>query len=310
MNGFVNLLKPCGMSSSDAVFRVRRATGQKHCGHMGTLDPGAAGVLPVAVGKASRLFDCLLGKEKVYRAVFRFGIATDTLDSYGAVTERGGRIPSEPEILDALPALCGDVLQRAPVFSAKKIGGKKGYELARAGKVYEAPQKQVRIEEIRLLGQCGEDCFAFDVRCGGGTYIRSIARDLASALGTVAYMRSLIRTASGNFRIADAITPEELAECAERGEIPLLAPEFAVREFSRADVPEAWAFRFENGVPIPETEVSFSEISAESAEIGSDLLFRIYSKNEFFGMGALVEQESGGRALRLKSRIREENGHD
>lgn len=310
MNGFINLLKPCGMSSSDAVFRVKRATHCKNCGHMGTLDPGAAGVLPVAVGKAARLFDYLLDKRKRYRAVFRFGLSTDTLDSYGKVEISGGRVPAAEEIAAVLPEMCGAVLQTAPLFSAKKINGKKGYELARAGREYEPPKKCVAIYDIKLLGRAGENAYEFDIECGGGTYIRSIARDLAQKLGTVAFMRSLIRLQSGCFRIEDAVTPEELDEFAAAECIPMISADFAVADFPCAVVPDEWAFRFGNGVPVPVGVLKFELAEAQGTALRragncEGGVCRVRCGGEFWGMGEMTEGEDGISVLRLKSKVLE-----
>lgn len=306
MIGFINLLKPCGMSSSEAVSRVRRAVGSKSCGHMGTLDPGAAGVLPVGVGKAARLFDYLLDKRKRYRAVFRFGISTDTLDCYGTPTVSGGRIPAREEIEAVLPAMCGEIEQRAPVYSAKKIGGRKGYELARAGRDYEPPKKKVRIYRISLLGQVDAEAYAFDIECGGGTYIRSVARDLAAELGTAALMRSLIRTQSGSFCIEDAVTPEELADLAAEGRVPLIPSDRAVADYPAVTVPGEWAFRFENGIAVPAEALGKPAGEVRSAqESGAARMFRVYCGGAFAGMGEIAADPEGTRVLRLRSRIGE-----
>lgn len=220
--GFFNVDKPSGVVSSVAVNRIKWLTGTP-CGHMGTLDPLAHGVLPVGVGNATRLFDYFLEKRKEYIAEFTFGVQSDTLDSTGELIE-GGRIPTEEEIVAALPSLCGDVMQMPPKYSAKNVNGKRGYELARAGVEFTLTPKQVRIESLELLGKSQEqsDTFRVKIVCGGGTYIRSIGRDLAEMLGTHAVMSSLWRTQSGVFTkdnaiplewfLRDDITPEELEE--------------------------------------------------------------------------------------------------
>ena len=220
--GFFNVDKPSGAVSSAAVNRIKWLTGMP-CGHMGTLDPLAHGVLPVGVGNATRLFDYFLEKRKEYIAEFTFGVQSDTLDSTGELIE-GGRIPTEEEIEAALPSLCGDVMQMPPKYSAKNVNGKRGYELARAGVEFTLSPKQVRIESLELLGksQDKENTFCVKIVCGGGTYIRSIGRDLAEMLGTHAVMSSLCRTQSGVFTKENAIpfewflrediTPKELEE--------------------------------------------------------------------------------------------------
>ncbi len=204
MTGFINVNKAVGASSAKEVSVVKRITG-KPCGHMGTLDPMANGVLPVAVGNAARLFDYFLQKEKTYLASFRFGAHYDTLDTTGNVLQSGGRVPREEEILEILPLLTGNIMQIPPKYSAKNINGKRGYELARSGVEFELPPKKVFIKSIKLLNRTAKDEFAFEIECGGGTYIRSIARDMAEKLGTYAAMSALTRTKSGIFSIETAV---------------------------------------------------------------------------------------------------------
>ena len=216
-SGFFNVDKPSGIVSSAVVNKLKWLTGMP-CGHMGTLDPLASGVLPVGAGNATRLFDYFLEKEKEYIAEFTFGVSSDTLDSTGELI-LGGRIPSEKEIADVLPTMCGEVMQLPPKYSAKNVGGKRGYELARAGIEFELAPKKIVIHDMSVQGQVNETTFRVKIRCGGGTYIRSIGRDLAEALGTNAVMSALRRTQSGIFTEDNVIpfsvleadpTPEEL----------------------------------------------------------------------------------------------------
>ena len=209
--GFINVDKPSGVTSSTVVNKIKRLTGQP-CGHMGTLDPMASGVLPVAVGNATRLFDYFLKKRKIYLAEFLFGADSDTLDTTGEVTVLGS-VPSEKEIEEVIPSLLGEVMQIPPKYSAKNVGGKRGYELARAGVSFELEPKQVEIYSIRLLGKGErENSYRFKIECGAGTYIRSIARDMAAALNTFGIMSGLKRTKSGIFEIANAVPMDELTE--------------------------------------------------------------------------------------------------
>ncbi|MBQ2769065.1 MAG: tRNA pseudouridine(55) synthase TruB [Clostridia bacterium] len=203
--GFFNVDKPSGMTSSTVVNKIKWLTGVP-CGHMGTLDPLASGVLPVGVGNATRLFNYFLDKEKEYIAEFTFGVDSDTLDSTGELIY-GGQVPSEKEIESVLPAFFGDILQVPPKYSAKNVNGRRGYDLARAGVDFELPPKKVRIYGIELLGRAEdkENAFRFKIRCGGGTYIRSLARDIAAALETKAVMSALRRTQSGCFLLPEAI---------------------------------------------------------------------------------------------------------
>ena len=201
--GFFNVDKPSGIVSSTVVNKLKWLTGMP-CGHMGTLDPLASGVLPVGAGNATRLFDYFLEKEKEYIAEFTFGVSSDTLDSTGELIY-GGHVPIESDILAVLPTMIGEIDQMPPKYSAKNVNGKRGYELARAGIEFELQPKRIVIHDMQLLGKSREDTFQVKIRCGGGTYIRSIGRDLAAALGTNAVMSSLRRTQSGVFTLEKAI---------------------------------------------------------------------------------------------------------
>ena len=209
MTGFVNVNKAEGVSSAREVAKIKRLT-KTPCGHMGTLDPMASGVLPVAIGNAARLFDYFLQKEKKYLATFTFGEDYDTLDTTGAVIKSGGRVPAEEEILSVIPSLTGEIMQTPPKYSAKNINGKRGYQLAREGVDFELPPKKVLIKSIKLSGQTDERSFSFEIECGGGTYIRSIARDMAKFLGTYAVMSALVRTKSGAFNIENSVSSDIL----------------------------------------------------------------------------------------------------
>ena len=210
MTGFIIVNKAEGVSSAREVNIIKRLT-KTPCGHMGTLDPMASGVLPVAVGNATRLFDYFLNKRKTYKATFVFGRDSDTLDITGNVTI-GGKIPSKDEINCVIPELVGEVFQIPPKYSAKNIGGKRGYQLARSGIEFELPPKQVNIYSIRLIDKVDESSYSFEIECGGGTYIRSIARDLGAKLGTCAIMSALIRTKSGIFEIDKSVKTEILSK--------------------------------------------------------------------------------------------------
>lgn len=208
MTGFINVDKAAGASSAREVSIVRKLTGLP-CGHMGTLDPLATGVLPVAIGNAARLFDYLLSKTKTYIASFRFGVDSDTLDSTGEILSAGGYVPSKEEIEGVLPRFVGEIMQVPPRYSAKCVNGKRGYQLARAGVDFELPPKKVSVYSIKLLGT-SDDGYRFEIECGGGTYIRSLARDISAALGTHAVMSGLRRIKSGFFTESTAVKTQSL----------------------------------------------------------------------------------------------------
>lgn len=204
MTGFINVNKSVGVSSAREVAVIKKLTGMP-CGHLGTLDPMASGVLPIAVGNATRLFDFFLAKRKRYVAEFLFGTDTDTLDTTGTVIKSGGRIPSEEEITAALPSLVGDLMQVPPNYSAKSVNGVRGYQMARRGEEFTLPPKKVSVGEFVLSGRVSENVFRFEIECGGGTYIRSLARDLGKLTSTYAVMSALCRTESGGFKIENSV---------------------------------------------------------------------------------------------------------
>lgn len=209
MTGFINVNKAEGVTSACEVNKIKRLTGVS-CGHMGTLDPMASGVLPVALGNAARLFDYFLSKSKTYIADFTFGKDSDTLDSTGKITKTGGRIPSAEEIHSVLGGFTGEIEQIPPKYSAKNINGRRSYSLAREGVDFELSPKKVQIHSLKLLQQISADTYSFEIVCGGGTYIRSLARDIAACLNTCAVMSKLVRTQSGAFSLDKSVKTEIL----------------------------------------------------------------------------------------------------
>lgn len=213
LNGFINLYKNKGISSNKALSilkkHLRYNNVTEKVGHFGTLDPLAEGVLPVAIGRATRLFDYMQDKIKVYKAEFTFGIETDTLDSEGEVIGKSDKIITEEEILKVIPSLIGEIEQYPPKYSAKNVNGQRAYDLARKGKEFTLEAKKVYIKSIELLEKCQENTFSFRIYCGGGTYIRSIAKDMAELLGTVGIMSALIREQSGIFTIYNSVQIDE-----------------------------------------------------------------------------------------------------
>lgn len=204
MIGFLNINKPSGMSSSAVVSKIKKIANISRVGHMGTLDPMACGVLPIAVGKATRMFDYFLDKQKSYSAIFEFGYETDTLDKEGVVVDKTDKIPTLSEIQAVLPKMLGKIAQMPPKYSAKSVGGVRAYQLARKGIEVDLKPKTVEIFNISV-SQKSETEYAFDITCSSGTYIRSICRDIAYAVGSLATMTYLQRTNSGVFDISDAL---------------------------------------------------------------------------------------------------------
>lgn len=211
MIGFLNINKPSGKTSSNVVVAVRKIFGQQKVGHMGTLDPMASGVLPIAVGKATRLFDYFQDKKKEYIAVFEFGYETDTLDIEGKIQRKTDNIPSEEQIEKSLSLFHGKISQMPPQYSAKSIDGVRAYKLARQGVEVQLQPKEVEIYCFDLLEKINEKSFRFKIICSSGTYIRSLCRDLAYKLSSLATMAFLERTSTGIFKIEQAIQIEDLS---------------------------------------------------------------------------------------------------
>ncbi len=275
--GFFNVDKPSGIVSSAVVNKLKWLTGVP-CGHMGTLDPLASGVLPVGVGNATRLFDYFLEKQKEYVAEFTFGVDSDTLDGTGRLIF-GGRIPSEEEIEGVLPTFFGEILQVPPKYSAKNVNGKRGYELARAGVEFELPPKKVRIDGMELLGKSEdkENTYRIKIRCGGGTYIRSLARDVAAALDTKGVMSSLLRTQSGYFTLEKSLPLSLLENDPSVEELEKwLIPTEEVLSVGVLPLTESEERKLYNGLRVPTEQ--------------ADGLYKIYREGEFYG---LAEVERG-----------------
>lgn len=211
-SGFVNIIKPTGMSSSDVVCKVKKALKLKKVGHLGTLDPAASGVLPVAFGKATKFFDYFLKKDKEYIADVKFGVLTDTLDSFGLITEYNSKIITSQDIERVLNQFIGKINQVPPMYSAIKINGKKACDLARLGQDFELKAREIEIYSIDLLGEMSDNFFRFKVHCSAGTYIRTLFNDIANALGTIATTVVIIRSKSGSFKIENAITIDEIQD--------------------------------------------------------------------------------------------------
>ena len=213
MDGIVNILKPPGMSSHDVVNMCRIIFGTKKVGHTGTLDPEAAGVLPVCVGKATKLADRIGGESKTYRVVIKLGVVTDSFDLEGnVIEEKEVRDFSDEELIDELQLFSGDIDQFPPIYSAIKVQGKKLYEYALSGEEVVIKARKIKIDRITFIERIAKDEFMFDVICSKGTYIRSICHDLGVNLGCGAAMKRLIRMASGIFEINSAYTLEEIEE--------------------------------------------------------------------------------------------------
>ncbi|MBR6028748.1 MAG: tRNA pseudouridine(55) synthase TruB [Clostridia bacterium] len=283
MNAFISLLKPPGLTSAAAVGACKRLTGEERVGHAGTLDPEACGVLPIMIGRAARLFDALVDKEKTYVAECAFGAATDTQDASGRVIARGGAYPDLETVRQAAARLTGDVVQRPSVFSAIKQGGKPLYARARAGEQVEAPERTVRIERIEVLRALPEHGVLLRVDCGRGTYIRTLCHDLGALCGCPAHMRFLLRARTGFFSLDNAVTLEELSQAKEEGRLSALTlpPDAPLRHLPEARVGGRLLRMAVNGMALPLREAAIAQPGAA--------LYRVYAGPRFLGLAAPEE---------------------
>ena len=279
VDGWVILDKPVGLGSTPAVSRVRRLFGAQKAGHGGTLDPLASGVLPIALGEATKTVPFVMDGRKEYRFTLRFGQARSTEDAEGEVTATSELRPTDEGIRRALAAFVGDIEQVPPAFSALKIEGKRAYDLARAGQPVALKPRRVLIERLELLGRPDADHADFVVSCGKGTYIRSLGRDLALSLGTVGYLSALRRTAVGPFREEAAISLPKLEAL---GHIPALLGALAPVATALDDIPalaltEAQADQLRQGQPVLLTRDAPPSGALLRAEAGSRLVALVRS---------------------------------
>ena len=244
VSGIINVLKPPGMTSHDVVSFVRRLYGIKRVGHAGTLDPAAAGVLPVFIGQATRLIEYTTDTDKSYRAELIFGVETDTGDDTGKIIRTAEVVmPPEEKIIEVLNSFQGTIEQTPPMFSAIKIDGRKMYELAREGITVDIPARKVVIHDIAMIEK-RPNGILFDVTCSKGTYIRSLCVDIGRKLNLPAVMSFLVRTRVGSFLLGEARTLEELEADRLDAVIP---PDNALRHMNAVILSAAEAEAFRHG---------------------------------------------------------------
>lgn len=252
IHGIINVYKEKGFTSHDVVAKLRGIVGQKKIGHTGTLDPDATGVLPVCLGKATKLCDLLTDKNKTYEAVLLLGKTTDTQDITGEVLEeKSTEALTEEKVREAIEGFIGDYEQIPPMYSALKVNGKKLYELAREGKVIERKARPVKILNIQIL-EIDLPKVRMEVSCSKGTYIRTLCHDIGEKLGCGGCMESLIRTRVSTFRIEDAKTLDEIETLKQEGKLAeLLVPIDAMFPFyPKITVKDDWKAFAKNGNPL------------------------------------------------------------
>lgn len=261
MDGVIVIRKEKGFTSHDVVAKLRGILHMKKIGHTGTLDPDAEGVLPVALGKATRLVDMITDKEKTYEAVMRLGVVTDTQDMSGTVLSQTAELHvTEEELRAVIESFVGDYMQVPPMYSALKVNGKKLYELAREGKTVERKPRPVHFYEIEIL-EINLPLVRFRVTCSKGTYIRTLCHDIGEKLGCGAAMETLLRTKVGRFTLDDAITLAQTEEAVKNGviESKVLGIEEILAEYPRVCCTKEGDRLLANGNPLVQTLVDAEE---------------------------------------------------
>ncbi len=291
MNGVIVINKPEEFTSFDVVAVVRKTLHTKKVGHCGTLDPNATGVLPVLVGNATKAQDIIPNHDKSYKASFKLGVKTDTLDIWGEVTQEKESAITLSQLEKACENFTGVILQTPPMYSAIKKDGVRLYDLARQGIEVKREAREITVYELCL------DSFdektqegTLSVSCSKGTYIRSLIADIAESLGTFGTMTALVRTSACGFNLSDAITLDELKAFAENGEIEnhILSTESLFVNYKELIVSEKQSVRFYNGNPLDIERTALRDMNVAHGEI-----FRVKDMNgAFLGLG-IIDTEKG-----------------
>ena len=283
MQGILVVNKRQGITSHDCIYILRDLLGIKKIGHSGTLDPMATGVLPMTIGKATRVSSFIQDSEKEYIATIEFGIETDTEDITGNIINRSDKIPTKEEILEILPKFTGVIEQTPPMYSAVRLGGRKLYKIAREGKVVDRPKRKVKIYGLELLGT---NPYKVKINCSSGTYVRTLISDIGKSLVTFATMTSLVRTKVGPFTVEKAITIDDLENMTkEEIEEKFYPTEFALRNMPRYNVPKSFFERLINGVKFFDNRME-------------DGKYSVYCRDEFIGIGEFIDGRLKIKVLR------------
>lgn len=287
MTGIILLDKPEGITSFGAVARIRRICSEKKCGHTGTLDPMATGVLTVMLGGGTRFIELLPSHDKAYTATFRLGTVTDTLDITGKVLETREANVTAEQVREKIKDFVGEISQLPPMYSAVSVDGQRLYDLARQGIEVERTPRNVTVFSIDMLSeneQTGE--YEISVECSSGTYIRTLISDLGEALGCGAVMTKLRRTKANGFGIENAVTLEQLEAASENGTLGeiVISVEKALENYPMIRVTAAQAKRFRNGGELDLQRLKYQRMLG---------YFRIYDpEDNFIGLGEIGEGDS------------------
>lgn len=287
INGWLIIDKPAGMTSTAVVNRVKRLTDAAKAGHGGTLDPLATGVLPIALGEATKTVMYVMDAAKRYRFTVRFGASTTTDDSEGEILETSDKRPSDAEIEALLPAFTGTILQRPPDFAAVKIAGERAYDIARRGDVVDLPEREVRFDEIVLVERSDAEHAVFEAACGKGAYIRALARDMGERLGCFGHVTALRRLAVGPFTADAAVALDALVEITEHDSLPqvLVSVSTALADIPALAVTEPQAARLRSGHPI---RISPRLVMGETVEGGT---IKVLNDGDLVALGRLQDGE-------------------
>ena len=295
MTGIIPLHKEENITSFFAVNKVRRIVGEKKAGHTGTLDPNATGVLPIALGGATRFIELLPTHKKAYKAIFKTGVTTDTLDIWGVVTGTCEKQVTFDEILKASEGFRGEIMQLPPMYSALKKDGVRLYELARQGKEVERTPRKCEIYELSV-GECENGEFSLYCECSAGTYIRTLISDIGEVLGTGAVMTSLERVYACGVNLNECVTLSELSSLYEKGEIEkaIIPVEKLLECYPALTVTDNQAVRFKNG----------GDLMCQRVKGLKDFgLYRVYGKGAFLGLGEYTEASESLKVKRVYNEI-------
>ena len=279
LNGVILVNKERGVSSNKVVNKVKYLLKADKAGHLGTLDVLGEGLLPVTLGKSTKLFDYFLNKDKVYLTTFKFGETTATLDLEGEITNKNDVVVGCEKLKEVIKTFTGKQMQMPPEYSAKKIGGRKAYELVRNGEQVNLNPKEIEIYSIKIIDQIATNTFKMEIHCSSGTYIRSICRDIATKLSTYGVMLDIQRTKCGCFDIKDSFTLEEI----EKDNYKIIKPD-SLFENEAIMLEEEGSLKLLNGV-----DISLNKQDGE---------YRVYDNKNFLGLGKV----NGGK-LKLFLRL-------
>lgn len=291
MNGLIIFDKEKGITSHDLVYKVRKKTGIKKVGHAGTLDPMETGVLIIAIGKATKVNEYLLLKDKKYIAKIKLGILTDTFDITGNILEKENVSVLKKDIEEVLKRFTGKMSQTPPIYSALKVNGKKLYEYAREGKEVKIKNRNIEIFENKLIDFNGKDEFSIEIEVSKGTYIRSVAYDIGKAVGTYGTITELRRIKSGNFDIENSIKISDFENMSlDELKSNLIPMELALENLKRIEIPKSFKQNFLNG--------QFYKLQ-DKCEIEN---YRVYCEDLFLGIGE-IRIENGSFFLKMKKKL-------